>query len=96
MAQAERAERRLRERRNKPFEEVVREKLDEAMTPGTEIHQFVSKCIWDGMPLELGQRILQERAVAEAERELGQRSGVAGEGETEAEREAYLIFLQEN
>lgn len=103
LAQIERAERareaeerRLRELQHEPFEEVVREKLQEAVTPGTAVHEYISTCLWDGLPLELELQILHQRAVAEAERELGQRRGVRSWDKTQAEREAYLLFIQEH
>ena len=80
--------------RNRSFGEVYREKLDEAVTPGTEVHKYVSDFMWDGMPRELEGQILYQRAVAEAKQELGQRHGTQDRELTKAEREAYLTVIQ--
>ena len=83
----------LEKLRSRSFDEVYREKLDEAVTPGSEVHRYVSDFVWEGMPLEMELQILHQRAVAEAKRELGQQHGVQDREMTQAEREAYYVEI---
>ena len=48
------------------------------------------------MPEELELQILHQRAVAEAERELGRRRGVSRWEMTQAERDAYVVYIEED